>query len=299
MGAPPLVCLGNLTVDDVVLPNGTERPGCTGGDAFYAALAARLAGVAAEMVAPQGHDLPAAIRDAIEAAGLSTEGLPEKPRPTLHNRVVYDAAGGRVWTLYASGDDFEVLSPRWPDVPPAWRAAPAFLILAMTLAAQEDLVAAIRRETGAFVALDPQEDYIRGNEERLTALIAAVDLYMPSEEEVRRHLGHEDWERAARHYAALGPRLVVIKRGADGVLVHDAATGTTLAFPAHPADPVDTTGAGDSFCGAFVASLIRAPGDVAAAARAGAAAASFTIAGYGVDALLAADARSFAARRGG
>jgi len=55
---PSLVCLGNFTVDDVVLPDGRERPGCLGGDALYAGLAARLFEPAVEIVAPVGSDLP-------------------------------------------------------------------------------------------------------------------------------------------------------------------------------------------------------------------------------------------------
>lgn len=39
---PRLVCFGNFTLDDIVLPGGRERPGCIGGDALYAALGARL-----------------------------------------------------------------------------------------------------------------------------------------------------------------------------------------------------------------------------------------------------------------
>ena len=49
---PSLVCLGNFTIDDVVLPDGSERPGCTGGDALYATLAARPGSPRAELVAP-------------------------------------------------------------------------------------------------------------------------------------------------------------------------------------------------------------------------------------------------------
>lgn len=290
MSAPRLVCFGNLTVDDVVLPDGTERPGCTGGDALYAALAARLFEPSAEMVAPVGTDVPAAMRAEILGAGFSLDGLVPRDRPTLHNRVAYRADGSRTWTLYSGQADFHILSPTPEDIPERYRGADAFLILAMTLAAQEGLVPALRRGGRGLIALDPQEDYIRGAEARVLDLVARVDIFMPSEEEVRRLLGHEDFPAAAKTFAGLGPEIVVVKRGADGCLVYERASDRITEVPAFPVAKVfDTTGAGDSFCGAFMASLILEPGDVLRAARAGAVAASYTVAGFGTEALARAE----------
>ena len=58
MNPPRLLCFGNLTIDEVVVPDGRVQANCTGGDCFYAAVAARLFEPAVEMVAPVGTDLP-------------------------------------------------------------------------------------------------------------------------------------------------------------------------------------------------------------------------------------------------
>lgn len=52
---------------------------------------------------------------------------------------------------------------------------------------------------------------------------------------------------------------------------------------------IDTTGAGDSFCGAFMAAYLADPGDPERAVRAGSVAASFTVGGYGVEPLFLAN----------
>jgi len=57
--------------------------------------------------------------------------------------------------------------------------------------------------------------------------------------------------------------------------------------PADVVDPVDSTGAGDTFSGAFAAEHLRS-GDVYAAARAGASAARIAVCAPGLDGLLAA-----------
>lgn len=292
---PGLMCLGNLTIDDVVLPDGSKRPGCIGGDALYAVLAARPWQSDAEMVAPVGTDLPDAVRDGIRAAGLSEAGLLARDRPTIHNQVVYDERGGREWTLYNDPSDFDDLSPLPADIPAGYRRADRILVSAMALTATEALIPFLKDKTSARVAFDPQEDYIVGNEALLKSLVASVDVFMPSEEEVTRLTGLTDWSKAARLFAEWGPSVVVIKRGADGTLVYDRERNLEFHLPAYPgASVVDTTGAGDSFCGAFMAALGTNPPEIAALA--GAAAASFTVSGYGAAPLFETPATAIRAR---
>ena len=85
-------------------------------------------------------------------------------------------------------------------------------------------------------------------------------------------------EEAARSLAELGPRTVVITLGAAGAAV--AHGSQTASFPAPQVDVIDTTGAGDAFCGAFAADLARGV-DPFVAARTGVIAGSLatTIAG--------------------
>ncbi len=284
-----------MTFDDVVLPNGTERLGCLGGDALYAALSARLVMPDVELVAPVGTDFPPAIAARIAGAGLSTQGMPVRARTTLHNRVEYRADGSRRWTIYDDDPAFDDLSPTFDDIPVPFRAADVFLLLAMTLTAQIRLVDALRRNTRAIVALDMQEDYIAGNVAALKALVARTDVFLPSAVEIRQLLGHENWDVALPELAALGPSIVVAKLGEQGCIVFERSSGRLTRIPALPTAVVDTTGAGDCFCGAFMAELLRCS-DPVSAARAGVAAASFAVEDYGLDRLWLATPATFAQR---
>ncbi|MBB5753067.1 carbohydrate kinase family protein [Prosthecomicrobium pneumaticum] len=288
MRPPRLVCLGNITSDDIVLPDGTTKRRAGGGDALYAGFAARAIEPTAEIVAPIGHDLPETTLARLRERGFSLAGLPARARPTLHVAVEYLPDGERAWTFHHTEEDFLDLSPLPADIPDAYRSAEAFLILAMSLQATEALAGHLAPLPG-LVALDPQQDYIPGNEDRVRAVLGRLDVFLPSAVEVRRLTGSTDWPAAARQLAALGPRLVVVKLGAAGCFIHDARSGRDLTVPAFPTAPVDTTGAGDSFSGAFMAALVGAPDDLEGAAHAGAAAASFTIADYGTAGIMAAD----------
>jgi ribokinase len=79
-----------------------------------------------------------------------------------------------------------------------------------------------------------------------TDLLAACDIVVPNEHEVELLGG-------VAALVAAGCRAVVVTRGGAGVDVHTA--DGRVHCPAFEVDVVDTTGAGDAFCGALAARL--------------------------------------------
>jgi ribokinase len=66
---------------------------------------------------------------------------------------------------------------------------------------------------------------------------------------------HRSAEQAAGWFLDRGVSVAMITRGADGVIL--VGPDGAAEYPAFPAAPVDTTAAGDAFCGALGASLAR------------------------------------------
>jgi ribokinase len=295
MTPPRLVCFGNLTVDDLYLPDGSQRPGCTGGDAFYAALAARLWEDRVAMLAPVGSDLPEAAAAAIEESGFDFGDLPRRDVPTIRNQVHYAPDGSRRWVFESSEEVFHELSVAPSDIPGWALSADGILISAMSLAAQEACIEFLRTASNALLVLDLQEAYIVGNEQRILDLVGKVDVFLPSEEEARRLAKREDWEELVRWFAGLGPRVVAIKFAEKGSLVYGRETDLLFRAPARRTTLVDSTGAGDGYCGGFVAKYLQDPTDLPRAARAGSISAAFAVSGYGTEGLL--NARKADARR--
>ena len=82
----------------------------------------------------------------------------------------------------------------------------------------------------------------------------------------------------AEHLLEGGPTAVIVTLGGEGARWY-GSTGST-AIPPLAVDPVDTTGAGDAFCGAFCARLAAGdPIDVALRWATAAGALATTVAG--------------------
>ncbi len=110
------------------------------------------------------------------------------------------------------------------------------------------------------------------------AAIARADIALPSLEDATSLTGLTDPDAILDFYLGLGPPLVVLKRGAAGAIL--ATKHRRLVLPGLAVSAVDPTGAGDVFCGCFLARLLA--GDAPdAAARYAVAAAALSTTGYG------------------
>ncbi|MCL5942705.1 MAG: carbohydrate kinase family protein [Actinobacteria bacterium] len=111
----------------------------------------------------------------------------------------------------------------------------------------------IATERGLRVSLESAWDvtgtWLRGAE----GAIAAVDVFMASEQEATGMTGIEDPEAACAALGAYGPQVVVVKAGERGAFVWKG--GSVTHYAGHVVELVDATGAGDTFCGGLLFAL--------------------------------------------
>jgi ribokinase len=80
--------------------------------------------------------------------------------------------------------------------------------------------------------------------------INLTDILLVNEQEALQYSAEGDRERAIKKLLTMGPEMVVLKLGADGITIH---TGTEAHHaPGFPVKPIDQTGAGDSVTGAII-----------------------------------------------
>ena len=252
----PVIIVGNLTVDDVIQADGSSQMGTLGGNSVHAAAAALTWTEKVGVVARCGTDFPAAALDRLREAGADTGGIRPIDGPTVRNWVIYEADGSRNWVYRTPRGRSAEVAPRPGDLPDAWldqTPTPVVHVAAMPLAAADAIIRSVRaRSDGAVITLDTHEDWRRGAEVLDAARL--VDVFVPSREELASLIGYDDPSHAAAELISAGVRCVVVKLGGGGALV--AQPGSRAAWvPAAPAEVVDPTGAGDSFCGGFAAGL--------------------------------------------
>ena len=102
---------------------------------------------------------------------------------------------------------------------------------------------------GLTTSLDPGFDPAERWDRELLDTLRAVDVFLPNEVELAALSGEADPERALRALEN-GRTRIVAKLGARGCMTIDQ--GRVLSAPALAVQPVDTTGAGDSFNAGFL-----------------------------------------------
>jgi len=247
--------VGNLTIDDLVVADGTTCMGMCGGNAIFAALGGRLWSDAVGLSARIGPDFPRVHVDRLRASGVRL-ALSEVAAPTMHNWALYESADRRRFINWLDAGTHLEQSLTPAELPRAAGIACVCHIAPMPLSVQSLLVQHLQA-CPALVSLDPHDEYIAAAEDAFIDLLHNVHIFLPSRQEAALLYGRDDPVAAARSFIAAGPRVVAIKLGVEGSLVYGPSVDDPLHVPAVPVEAVDPTGAGDAYCGAFCAVYAR------------------------------------------
>ncbi len=233
-----------------------------------------------------GFELPAALHDYVHSTlGQDDPHHYEPLAFTSEDLDLYFAAAPWADDLPPPSSDLRVQSG-------AGRRAFAtgLHIAPSSIRTQRYLPEAARRHGVRIVSVDPGERAMQpALMPYVEEMLAQADIFLPSDQEAESLFREEPAEMDARQcvewFAARGPSVVVLKLGAEGVLVHERGSDRCWHVPALPVRVVDVTGAGDAFCGGFMADFIK-HGDPVRAAITGTVSASLAVQDYGPLAIL-------------
>lgn len=259
-----------------------------GGDTSNAAVAASRAGVTVAYATAIGQD-PAGDRflELWRSEGIDVSAVRVSPTHATAVYFVTHGPAGHQFLYYRSGSAASTYATS--DVPETLIAGAKILFasgisqgISGSAADAVFHAIAVARRQGVRVAYDTNYRPRLWPAARAAAVmhaaVALSDIALPSMEDAQLLTGLDDPAAIVDFYLALGPEIVVLKRGADGALL--GTRDGNVAIPPFPCTPVDGTGAGDTFCGSFLARLILGDTPVDAARYAGTAAALKTE-GYG------------------
>jgi sugar/nucleoside kinase (ribokinase family) len=271
-----------VAFDSIKTPFG-EALGVVGGAATYFSVAASFF-TDVRVVAVVGDDFAGDHLALFRGRRIDLAGLQRVSGRTFRWRGEYSFDLNNRETVYTHLNVFAEFRPTIPD---GYKDSPFVFLGNIQPALQLDVLDHV--PSPRFVAADTMNYWIDRTPDELKTVLRRVDALIINDAEARQLSGEPNLLRAARAVQAMGPRLLVIKRGEHGVLlVHEQGL---FAAPAMPLDEVfDPTGAGDTFAGGFVGYL-AARGDLGfeSLARAtvyGSALASFAVQDFGLNRLL-------------
>jgi len=281
----PLLVTGSIGIDTVKTPHGA-RERCLGGSSVYFSMAASFFSPV-RFVGAMGDDCPFDLAEVFKGRNIDLRGLEiRRGSKTLAWHGTYHENMNERTTDHI---ELGVLLEAPPKVPDVFRDS-RFVFLANTAPAlQIELLEQVDKPL--FVAADTMNLYINGYLDDLRKLLGRIDCLIVNDEEARLLAGHSNLIRDAEAILAMGPKIVIIKKGESGSLMC-SADGRKFVLPAYPASEVcDPTGAGDSFAGGFMGYLAQKGKTdfqtLKTAVACGTVVASFTIADFSLAGLTA------------
>ncbi len=256
-----ITVFGSLNVDLVTRVAHIPHPGETvsgsdyrlipGGKGANQALAARRAGGEVRLYGAIGYDgfADTALRE-LSPAGIDLTSLARVPHPTGLAIISVDEKGENAIVIAPGANAYAKASTIRTEA----FGRNGILLTQMEVPFAETLAAAQMAHAAgarAILSLAPYTPLAAED-------IAQFDMVVVNEHEAADLAKHLGVSAAGADATVTGlarrlNRTVIATLGADGaVAVHD---GTIIRVPALPVTPVDTTGAGDTFCGVLAAYL--------------------------------------------
>lgn len=259
-----------------------------GGDSSNFAIAAARQGARAGYLRAVGDDpYGRLLRELWTREGVDHRGVKTDQAAFTAIYFVTHGERGHEFHFFRAGSAASRMTPA--DLPHERIAAAKVLhlsgiSLAISTAACDTGYAAIEtaRAAGVRVSFDTNLRLKLWSIDRARAVMTDVlrrcDIALPSYDDIAAITGLAEPEALVDHCLRLGAGIVALKLGADGAIVASATERHRIA--PFPCTPVDATGAGDTFGGAFVARLVAGDG-LHDAGRYAAAAAALSTEDYG------------------
>lgn len=259
-----------------------------GGDTSNAVIAAARAGASTAYLSRLGDDWFAGqlhalwANEGVDASAVETDPL----HPTGIYFVTHGADGHRFSYLRA-GSAASAMTPDWLPravIRQARILHVSGISLAISSGAQETVLAAMReaRASRTLVSFDSNLRLklwpLERAQRAIGEAVGLCDIFLPSQEDMQTLIGQQAPEAIVDWAHQQGAKTVVLKLGKHGCLVSDGQRRELIA--GRPVPLIDATGAGDCFCGNFLACLATGA-NVFDAARFANVAASLAVQGFG------------------
>lgn len=277
-----ILVVGSVAFDSVETPFGKAERVLGGSASFFAVAASFFAPV--NLVAVVGEDFGDEYLEAFKGRPIDLGGLDRAKGLTFHWAGKYSHDLNFRETLRTDLNVFESFRPKLPQ---GYRASPYVFLGNIDPVLQGEVLDQVTAPK--FVGGDTMNFWISSKPAELRTTLRKMDVLLVNDAEARELTGEWNLVKAARAIRAMGPKILVVKKGEHGVVMFSEEG--VFAAPAYPLEEVfDPTGAGDTFAGGFMGFLAsQGKVDGPALRRAvivGSTLASFCVEAFSLDRLL-------------
>lgn len=245
-----LLVVGTVAFDAIETPFGKSDK-IVGGAATYISLAASYFTKKINLVSVVGDDFPKDFVQLLQKQNVNTNGLQVK-----QGQKSFFWAGkyhNDMNTRDTLATELNVLAEFDPVVPEQFQDC-EFLMLGNLMPRVQQRVMEQLKKRPKLIVLDTMNFWMDTAYEDLLKTLSAVDVLTINDAEARQLSGEYSLVKAAQKILAMGPRVLIIKKGEHGALLFNKEQ--VFFAPALPLEDVfDPTGAGDSFAGGFIGYL--------------------------------------------
>lgn len=267
-----VVCVGNIVADvivrivDALPPTGvlTYKESISlynGGCAMSSAVDLSILGAKSAIIAKIGNDsFGEFLKNKLIKENVNIDGLAISEYPTSASVALIDSNSERTFlhcpganAYFSDADvDYNIIGNSKIVFTAGTLIMPAFDGEACARVLKKS------RELGKITALDTAWDSEGKWMAKLSACMPHIDWFLPSVEEAEKLSGEKEHDKICDAFFDMGVKHMVVKLGKNGCYLRENKSAEGKYFPTYSnVNPVDTTGAGDSFCAGFLFGMAK------------------------------------------
>jgi sugar/nucleoside kinase (ribokinase family) len=237
-----------VALDTVATPFDKVEDALGGSSTFISIAASYFAGPV-YLVGTVGEDFPKKYIDILKKYEIDLAGLQIVPGKTFRWSGKYQYDLNIRDTLLTELNVFEKFDP---VIPEKFRKAQFICLGNIDPVLQMKVLD--QMDDPQFVVCDTMDYWIEGRRNELIKLLKRISVLIINDSEARLLANEPNIVKAAKMIRAMGPGILIIKKGEHGALLF--TEDTVFSAPAYPMEIInDPTGAGDTFAGGFIGYL--------------------------------------------
>lgn len=256
-----LIIVGHIMIETIYMRDGKVVGPVLGSPAAYSSVSASLLGTPTGLVTTIGKDMPYYIVSPIIEAGVDTKGICIKGENSRSTKLTYDEAGNKEVS-------YEKVAPNilFKDIPKEYLKSIAFFVCPMDFEVPLETISELKKlnkllmtDLGGFggtVSTIHPSSGSENDEMLVRDIVGKFNIVKASIEDCcYLFKGSVSYKEAVQILHNWGVEIVIITLGEKGSVI--SKSNNLINIPVFRTKTVDTTGAGDVYCAAFLSEYLR------------------------------------------